>query len=431
MPTVEAILEAVPEERVEAKSLRFDHRKEKILNAASALFNRHGLRDATLSVIAKEIGLNYKSLRYYFKLREDLVSAVFMRSIKLHQQLAEAALSEPTIEGRIRHFVHAYFELLLAVRLGKRPEFVYFGDLRALTAPHSDVVWPAYGQMYKAIRELFQVPGLFWESKRLNAAAHMFLSQLLWTPVWTADYFPQDVPEITRNFADILLYGISAAPVDLAKVIDTRRPVLDEGDRLSQASFLRTATSLINRFGYRGASVDRISAELNVTKGAFYHHNETLDELVVSAFEQSFANIREAQDAAVAAQKTGNARLVAATGSLVRQQMIDEGTLLRTAALTALTPELRVRITAQMGRLTLRFSNMLNEGLIDRSVRPCNLHVAAEMTTAMVNSSEELSRWVHGATAENALDLYVRPLLTGLLAYVANREVDTTDGKVK
>ena len=101
--------------------------------------------------------------------------------------------------------------------------------------------------------------------------------------------------------------------------------------------------------------------------------------------------------------------------------MVDEGTLLRTAALTALTPELRTRMNAQMSRLTLRFSNMLNEGLIDGSVRPCNLHIAGEMTTAMINSSEELSRWVHSANEENAAELYVRPLLTGLLAYVANR----------
>ncbi len=413
MPTAEAILELKPS--------RFDHRKEKILNAASALFNRHGLRDATLTVIADDIGLNFKSLRYYFKLREDLVSAVFMRSIDLHRQLAEQALCETGIEARVRRLVHDYFQLLLDVRLGQRPEFVYFGDLRALTTPHSDVVWPAYGQMFKAIRKLFQVPGLVWDSAKLNAAAHMLLSQLLWTPVWTADYFPQDVPEMTRNFADILLYGVSAGPVDFTCFAQHNRPVVEETDRLSQGSFLRKAISLINHYGYRGASVDRISAELNVTKGAFYHHNETLDELVVGAFETSFASIRKAQDEALASEETGSARLACAACSLVRQQMIDEGTLLRTAALTALSPEQRTRMAAQMGRLSLRFGNMLNEGLVDGSVRPCNLHVASEMTTAMINSSEELGRWVHSATAENAAELYVRPLLTGLLAYAAGR----------
>ncbi len=404
-----------------SKITRFHHRQEKILNAASASFNRHGLRDATLAVIAAEIGLNFKSLRYYFKRREDLVSAVFMRSIDLHQQLAKKALGETGIEARIRRFVGSYFELLAAVQLGERPEFVYFGDLRALTAPHSDVVWPAYGRMFKTLRKLFETPEVAWNPARLNAVTHMLLSQLLWTPVWTLDYVVQDVPMVTRSFADVLLYGIASRPVDLSQFAQARLEPAEESDRLSQGSFLRKAISLINTFGYRGASVDRISAELNVTKGAFYHHNQTLDELVVACFEHSFSCVRDAQDAALTTHTDGISRITSAAVLLVRQQMLDSGTLLRTAALTAIGPELRLRMAGQMSRLTLRFGNMLNDGLIDGSVRPCNLRVAAEMTTATINSSEELGRWVNTATVDNAADLYVRPLLTGVLAYAAGR----------
>ena len=47
-------------------------------------------------------------------------------------------------------------------------------------------------------------------------------------------------------------------------------------------AFLKAATRQINEHGYRGASVDRISASLNVTKGAFYHHNEAKDDLVAA-----------------------------------------------------------------------------------------------------------------------------------------------------
>ncbi len=417
MPTQE--IDRVSDQRSRSQATRFDHRQEKILNAASALFNRHGLRDATLSVIAAEIGLNFKSLRYYFKRREDLVSAVFMRSIELHQQLAQQALAEKDTEARIRSFVRGYFDLLAAVRSGEHPEFAYFGDLRALTEPHSDVVWPAYGRMFKTIRKLFETPAIKWAPGRLNAATHMLLSQLLWTPVWTTDYFVQDVPLIARGFGDILLYGMSSRPVDLSRLAELSLAQPEEGDRLSQNSFLRKATSLINQFGYRGASVDRISAELNVTKGAFYHHNETLDELVVECFEHSFGCVRQAQDAALATENDGISRIASAAVALVRQQMLDDGTLLRTAALTAVGPDLRQQMASQMSRLTLRFGNMLNDGLIDGSARPCNLRIAAEMTTAMINSSEELRRWVKTANVENAADLYVRPLLTGLLAYMA------------
>ena len=44
-----------------------------------------------------------------------------------------------------------------------------------------------------------------------------------------------------------------------------------EGDTLD--AFLRAATSLVNEQGaYFGASVNRISARLNLIKGAIYHH---------------------------------------------------------------------------------------------------------------------------------------------------------------
>ena len=415
-----AATDLVPGQLPRSRRSRFDRRKEEILNAAGALFNRHGLRDATLAVIAADIGLNLKSLRYYFERREDLVAAAFMHSIEVHQQLARDALVESGIESRIRRFAHSYFQLQASVRCGDRPEFVYFGDMRALTAPHSEVVWPAYGRMFKSIRELFRTREVRWDQARLNASAHMLLSQLLWSVVWGRDYVAQDVARIAERFSDILLRGIAAAPVDLARFAASLPIPVRKDDGLSQRSFLRTATALINQLGYRGASVERISSELNVTKGAFYYHNDTRDGLVVACFEHSFDLLREEQDAALATQSDGFSRVTAAAVSLVNRQMLDNGTLLRTSALTALEPDSRVRMAAQMSRLTLRFADMLNDGLIDGSVRPCNVRIAAEMISATINSAEELARWVSAATVDNAAELYVRPLLAGLLAVNAD-----------
>ena len=398
------------------KLSRFDRRKEEILNAAGALFNRHGLRDATLAVIAAEIGLNLKSLRYYFERREDLVAAAFMRSIELHQRVAQDALAEKDVEKRVRRFVSSYFELQASVRRGCRPEFVHFGDLRALTEPHSGVVGAAYGRLFQSIRRLFRTPQSNWSRARLNASTHMLLSQLLWSVVWISAYFPDDYPRVAERFCDVLLGGISSVPVDLSRFMGLRSAPSLETDRLSQNSFLRTATVLINQLGYRGASVDRISAELGIGKSAFYHYNETRDGLVVACFEQTFRHLREAQDAVLATGMDGLSRVAAAAVSLVNRQMLDNGTLLRTSALTAIGPELRAMMSWEMTRLTLRFSNMLNDGMMDGSVRLCNVYMAAEMITAMINSAEELGRWVNTATVENAAELYVRPLLAGLLA---------------
>ena len=400
---------------------RFERRKEEILNAAGALFNQHGLRDATLATIAAAIGLNLKSLRYYFERREDLVAAAFMRSITLHQGLAEEALAEVSIQARIRRFVRSYFVLHADVKLGRRPEFIHFGDLRALTAPQSDVVWPAYSGMFRSIRRLLQGPELLWDRAQLNACAHMVLSQLLWSVAWSDSYFPEDAPQIADRLSDVLLEGIASAQIDPSR-FDALPPVsAAEGGHLSRQSFLRAATALINQQGYRGASVDRISAELNVTKGAFYHHNENRDSLVVACFEQSFGLMRGAQAEALAHEADGLSRVLAASVALVNRQMLDNATLLRTAAFMAVGPELRVKMAWEMSRLTLRFQDMLSDGQIDGSVRPCNVRIAAEMVTATINSAEELGRWVSTADVGNASRLYVRPLMVGLSAVASRR----------
>ena len=393
---------------------RFFKRREDILNAAGVVINRYGLRDATLSVVAGEIGLNLKSLRYYFARKEDLVVAAFERSIALHREVVATAVADAdTPETRIRRFVADYFAMRARIARGEQAAFAHFGDLRALAAPNAETVFRDYGLLFRQIRALF---GEARDRARLNADTHMLLSQLLWSVIWLSAYVPEDYPRVAERFTDILLGGIVRRPLVLPP---PTRPAAFPGsspDRLGPESFLRAATALINEQGYRGASVDRISALLGVTKGAFYHHNDNRDALVVACFERSFDLIRAAQDQAMAMPCDGAAKVAAATVALVTRQMVPEGTMLRTSALTAIGLDLRVEMQRRMSGLTCRFADMLNDGLIDESVRPCDMRIASEMITATINSAEELQRWVRGANADNAADLYVRPLLNGLLA---------------
>lgn len=402
-----------------AKQSRFDRRKEDILNAAGALFNRHGLRDATLAVVASDIGLNLKSLRYYFERKEDLVSAAFLHSIALHKALIEDALGVAGFEDRIRHFIRGYFALQARVHSGEQPQFVHFGDIRALTEPHLSNVGAAYVDFFRMTRRLFRDDRLHWTLQQRNANTHLLVSQLLWSVVWIGNYIPGDFARVADRLTDVLLHGIAAQPVDLSAALKDVPTPFASSDRLSQESFLRAATHLINEFGYRGAAVDRISALLKVTKGAFYHHNDTRDGLVVACFERTFDIVRQAQDLAMAEEMDGLTHVSAAAVSLVSRQMLPEGTLLRTSALTAVGPELRKEMERHLSLSTWRFADMLNDGLVDRSVRVCDMRIASEAVTALINSAQELQSWVPSATSENAAELYVRPLFDGFLRSAA------------
>lgn len=121
---------------------------------------------------------------------------------------------------------------------------------------------------------------------------------------------------------DALLPGLAAAGtrIDPSWLARPPEPLHPEGGDAADA-FLQAATELINEQGYHGASVDRISARLNMTKGAFYHHRASKNDLIVACFERSFAVLRAAIATAEAQSSSGLETLVTLAAPLVRRRL--------------------------------------------------------------------------------------------------------------
>ena len=95
---------------------------------------------------------------------------------------------------------------------------------------------------------------------------------------------------------DVFAHGIAGAGRRLgARRCSTSSMTSAEPGR---EAFLLAATRLINELGYRGASVQKIASELNVTKGSFYHHLDAKDDLVIACYKRSFDTIADAQQLA-------------------------------------------------------------------------------------------------------------------------------------
>jgi hypothetical protein len=67
-----------------------------------------------------------------------------------------------------------------------------------------------------------------------------------------------------------------------------------------------------------------------------------------------------------------------------------------------------------MGRLGERFAALVVDGMTDGSLRIVDPSIAAQVINGMVNAAAELERWVSGAHAGNAFELYAMPLFVGL-----------------
>jgi AcrR family transcriptional regulator len=257
----------------------------------------------------------------------------------------------------------------------------------------------------------------------VNARTHLFFSVALWARTWVRQYEADDYARVAARMCDLLLEGLSTglsgagstfAPRALG-VAGSAAPAPEQHLGPGPDAFLHAATQLINEQGYHGASVERISARLNVTKGSFYHHLEAKDDLVADCFERSFAIIRRMQHAAMALDAPGWTKLTSAAAELVLYQLSEEGPLLHYMALAAAPDSMREGLAATMQRLTNRFAGMISDGVADGSIRAIDPAIAAQLVNGMTNAAFDLKRWAPGATLENAVDLYARPLFTGLL----------------
>ena len=396
---------------------RFEQKREAILDAAARLFNEKGLKGATLSEVAQSVGLITTSVTYYYKKKDDLAAACLLRATEALDDLISEAEVLPTPEAKLRDFLQRFFAMLAEIAEGRRPEIVNFYDIFALTGQHAEQVFAGYTALFRRVRQLFRAEGdeVFTRPQQ-NARAHLLLHLILWSRHWVTRYEPEDYPRAAERMTDILLNGLGApGSVWAPPPLPDPAPPESSAQEISREAFLRAATQLVNEQGYHGASVERISARLNVTKGSFYHHNETKADLVGDCFERSFDIIRRAQRAAMQTSASGWEELTAAADALVRYQLSEHGPLLRYTALNAMPENLRPQAVATLNRLSERFAGIIVDGIADGSIRAVDPSVAAQLVNGMTSAAADLTRWVKDATADTAPELFARPLFEGLL----------------
>lgn len=395
---------------------RYERKREEILGAAAHLFNTKGLKGTTLNDVAQRVDLITTSITYYYKKKEDLAAACYVLTLQALNAVVDVAEKLPTPRERIETFFARYFEMLAEIARGDRAELVNFYDLRGFAGHQRTALLRAYEDLFKRVRRLIRVEGRHNQLEN-NARTHLFYSVILWARTWVREYETEDYPRAGARMCDILLNGLAAkganwAPPELCRSLEHATPSQEPGPD----AFLHAATKLVNLQGYHGASVERISAMLNVTKGSFYHHIDAKDDLVAECFKRSFATIRKVQHAAMELKGSGWTQLAAASAELIRYQFAEQGPLLRYTALAAAPDAMRPELTATMRRLTDRFASIIVDGVADGSIRPVDPAIAAQLVDGMINAAADLAQWAPGADIDNAPMLYARPLFYGVLA---------------
>ena len=398
-----------------AATRRFGRKREAIIAAATEIINRRGVKGMTLAGVAERVGLITTSVTYYFKKKEALAAACFDVGIERLAELVRLAGQAPSPSDRLLRLIGLYLELRARITAGEEPPIPVFSDIRALSPPFQGPVVAAYAGLFRAIRALFWTLGMEWlDAPSATARTQMVLEQLHWSQAWLHRYDVQDYPRVRDRMHDILVRGMALPQANWSPAPLT--PAQPGGADLARETFLLAATRLINHRGYRGASVEKISAALNVTKGAFYHHHNAKDDVVIACFERAFAVVRGVQNAALDLPGDGWGRLSAAAAALVEFQFSAHGPLLRTSALSALPEAIREQMVAQSDRLSARFAAMISDAIAEGSVRPVDALIAAQMMGATLNAAADLPAILQGMDGADAVEVYARPMLMGVLS---------------
>lgn len=400
-----------------AKTRRFQQKRERILDAAATLINRHGVRGMTFVDVAQLVDLNTTSITYYFKRKELLAAAVLERSLERMEALIEDAARGRTPQERIARYIRATFDLQAAIIAEEERPVAVLSDIRALNEPYNSDLTTRYVQVFRKLRAFFDPPRNDEEKVLGTIRAHVLVQNMFWLPAWITQYSVGDYDRVCRRLIELFETGFapagSAWQPQLLRIDEGSLRVGIEG---MPGNFARAATFLINERGYRGASVEQIASELNVTKGSFYHHLEAKDELVLECFRRSYGRVSLVQRAATRAGGSHWQQLSSSIATLLEIQLYSEFPLVRTTALQALPNELRNDVIAQSNRMARRFAGMMIDGITEGSVRPIDPLIASQAVMGALNSAYDLRSWIQPVPPARAFAYYASTLAYGLFS---------------
>jgi AcrR family transcriptional regulator len=351
-------------------------RLDALLDAAAAEFNLYGVAGASLSRIARSVGLTRAALYYYVESREDLAFRCYERACRaLAADLAAAAGARTGLQ-RVRAFV-------LAALDPARPAGAVLTDVACLDAVRRAEIEGLHGRNAARLRKFID-DGIRDGSVRAcdaEVAAQAILGMVFWTPL-AGEWTPEAGDEVRRHaahsIAELVTDGVAAdpdapveCPLDVAALAFRPGNAFDrEAAAAMKAELLtRTASHLFNRRGIDGISLDQLTRELGATKGAFYQYFADKQSLVVECHRRAQRLFVAIADAAERLGRTGKERGLLGLHLLTQAYASDLAPLAPLTGLEALPAKARGPILKRAAELQQRYERYSHEGVEDGSYR--------------------------------------------------------------
>ena len=364
-----------------------------VLDEAAMEFNRVGVAGASLSAIARRVGLTRAALYNYCADRQDLAYQCYLRACDLTQaDLTRAQASG----GRGLDRVGAFMRLAMEF---DHPPVAVLSETASLPEGPREVVRDARQRNVESLKALIG-QGLKDESIRscdVDLACQSILGLLSWAPLgrtWTDNGDETFAIRMAAAIPPLVVDGVAAEgatipPVRrrLAEVVVP--PARDETDERLE-SLARAGSRLFNRRGVEGVSLDDVAAEVGATKGLVYHHFDNKPAFVAYCYERAFDIYDRIMDVA----ETGETGLECSLLALelnVEAQLDDLHPMSLTTGLEIFAPTLRRTFTERTNALAARSVELARRGVKDGTLRPFDLEPVA---LASAGTFSHLSKWL-------------------------------------
>lgn len=387
-----------------------------VLDEATIEFNRDGVAGASLSSIARRVGLTRAGIYNYCDDRQHLIFQCYQRACTLTQEDLERAYDTPA-SGLERLGVF----LKLSVDLAHHPMAV-LNELAFLNPKQQTVIRKERARNVDLLKRLLR-EGAQDGSIRdcdLEVTCQAIFGVLSWAPLsrlWTKKAEEEFAARMAAAIPDMILNGVvpmeTMLPAGHKRITD----VLQEAPRTEREqrmeALARIGSMLFNRSGIAGVSLDEIALEMNATKGALYHYFEDKLEFVAFCYARAFDIYERIMDVA----ETGETGLKATMWAIeldVEAQLTDVYPLWLTTGLGALPAKLREKLSKRSEKLEKRSVELARRGVADGSLRQFDLE---PVKLAAPGSFTYLSTWLPQANTRRATEIaqeVSRFLLLGL-----------------
>jgi TetR/AcrR family transcriptional regulator len=190
----------------------------------------------------------------------------------------------------------------------------------------------------------------------------------------------------------------------------------DEQYQLKRQAVIAEASRAFGHRGYQNVSLDDIAKSLNVTKPALYHYIKSKQELLYECHSLAMDIGDQALEHAIATGENGLEKLEMFISNYINAFASELAASAVLHELNAIPPEERKRIIGRRRQFDLRLRNVIQIGIDDKTIMPCDAKLAVFWFMGAING---IPRWFSAEgefSGAQIAEAFVKFLVQGIQA---------------